>query len=147
MKKNKGINEQMSKIKKYTKKLRKKLEKKKIDVKETDVMELKKLRERAKTITDSRIKNKCTYKLWDIVCVVLVATLCNCDDWEEINIFANENKKWLRSFLQLTGGIPTAETYENVMSIINPQELQEFCMYAYEELIEKARKKRRHVSF
>ena len=49
--------------------------------------------------------------------------------------------------MQLTGGIPTAETYENVMSIINPQELQEFCMYAYEELIENARKKRRHVSF
>ena len=64
-----------------------------------------------------------------------------------IYIFANENRKWLRSFLQLTGGIPTAETYENVMSIINPQELQEFCMYTYEELIENARKKRRHISF
>ena len=34
----------MSKIKKYTKKLRKTLDKKNIDVKETDVMELKKLR-------------------------------------------------------------------------------------------------------
>ena len=137
----------MSKIKKYTKKLRKKLDKKNIDVKETDVMELKKLRNRAKGMTDIRIKKKCTYKLWDIVCVVLIATLCNCDDWEEIYIFANENRNWLRSFLQLTGGIPTAETYENVMSIINPQELQEFCMYAYEELIENARKKRRHISF
>ena len=116
-------------------------------MKETDVMELKKLRNRAKELTDTRIKKKCTYKLWDIVCVVLIATLCNCDDWEEIYIFANENKKWLRSFLQLTGGIPTAETYENVMSIIKPQELQAFCMYAYEELIENARKKRRYVSF
>ena len=70
----------MSKIKKYTKKL----DKKNIDVKETDVMELKKLRNKAKGLTDSRIKKKCTYKLWDIVCVVLIATLCNCDDWEEI---------------------------------------------------------------
>ena len=50
----------MNKIKKYTKKLRKKIDKKNIDVKETDVMELKKLRNKAKTITDSRIKNKCT---------------------------------------------------------------------------------------
>ena len=33
--------------------------------------------------------------------------------------------------------ILTTETYENVMSIINPQELQAFCMYAYEELVEK----------
>ena len=131
----------MNKIRKYTKKLRKKMNKKNIDVKETDVMELKKLKNKAKGMTDSRIKKKCTYKLWDIVCVVLIATLCNCDDWEEIYIFANENRKWLRSFLQLTGGIPTSETYENIMSIINPQELQEFCMYAYEELIENARKK------
>ena len=46
----------MSKIKKYTKKLRKKLDKKNIDVKETDVMELKKLRNKAKVLTDSRIK-------------------------------------------------------------------------------------------
>lgn len=123
----------MSQIKKYTKKLRKKLNKKNIDVKETDVMELKKLRNKAKSLTDTRIKKKCTYKLWDIVCVVLIATLCSCDDLEEIYIFANGNRKWLRSFLQLTGGIPTAETYENVMAIINPRELPSFCMYAYEE--------------
>ena len=55
---NKGINEQMSKIKKFTKKLRKKLDKKNIDVKETDIMELKKLRNKAKGMTDSRIKKK-----------------------------------------------------------------------------------------
>ena len=48
----------MSKIKKFTKKLRKKLDKKNIDVKETDIMELKKLRNKAKGMTDSRIKKK-----------------------------------------------------------------------------------------
>ena len=107
---------------------------------EIDVMELKKIRNRARLITDTRIKKKNTYKIWDIVCVVLVATLCNCNDWEEICLFAEEHRVWLRSFLQLTGGIPTPTTYKNVMSIINPKELQEFCKYAYEELIEKARK-------
>lgn len=131
----------MSKIKKYTRKLRKKLDKKKIDIKTLDIKELKKLRDRAKKLTDKRIKKKCTYKIWDIVCVVLIATLCNCNEWEEIYLFAQEYKKWLRSFLQLSGGIPTPVTYKNVMSIINPQELQEFCIYAYGELIENARKK------
>ena len=130
----------MSKMKKYTRKLKKKLDKKKIKMEEIDVMELKKIRNRAKFITDTRIKKKSTYKIWDIVCVVLIATLCNCNDWEEICLFAKEHKTWLRSFLQLTGGIPTPATYRNVMAIINPKELQEFCMYAYEELIEKAKK-------
>ncbi len=87
-----------------------------------------------------RIKKKCTYKIWDIICVILIATLCNCNDWQDIYIFANEHKTWFRSFLQLSGGIPTPATYKNIMSIINPTELQEFCMYAYEELIEKVRK-------
>ena len=104
------------------------------------IMRFKNIKDRAKTLTDTRIKKKCTYKLWDIVCVVLIATICNCNDWEEIYLFAQENKMWLRNFLQLTGGIPTPATYQNVMSIINPSELQQFCMYAYEELIENARK-------
>jgi hypothetical protein len=68
----------MSKMKKYTRKLRKKLDKK-----------------------------KSTYKIWDVVCVVLIATICNCNDWEEIHLFAEEHSEWLRNFLQLTGGIPT----------------------------------------
>ena len=130
----------MSIMKKYTRKLKKKINKKKMKMEEIDVMELKKIRNRARLITDTRIKKKTTYKIWDIVCVVLVATLCNCNDWEEICLFAEEHRVWLRSFLQLTGGIPTPTTYKNVMSIINPKELQEFCKYAYEELIEKVRK-------
>ena len=130
----------MNIMKKYTRKLKKKINKKKMKMEEIDVMELKKIRNRARLITDTRIKKKTTYKIWDIVCVVLVATLCNCNDWEEICLFAEEHRVWLRSFLQLTGGIPTPTTYKNVMSIINPKELQEFCKYAYEELIEKARK-------
>ena len=130
----------MSRMKKYTRKLKKKLDKKEIKMEEIDVMELKRIRNRARLITDTRIKKKSTYKIWDIVCIVVIATLCNCNDWEEIYLFAEEHRTWLRSFLQLTGGIPTPATYKNVMSIINPKELQEFCMYAYEELIEKARK-------
>lgn len=131
----------MSKIKKYTRKLKKKLDKRKIQMEDIDIRELKKIRNRARLITDTRIKKKSTYKIWDIVCVVLIATLCNCNDWEEIRLFAEKHRKWLKSFLQLTGGIPTGTTYKNIMSIINPTELQQFCMYAYEELIEKARKK------
>lgn len=130
----------MNKIRKHTKKIVKKLSKRNIKVEEIEAMELKKIRNRAKLITDTRVKGKCTYKIWDIVCVVLIATICNCNDWEEIYLFAQEHKTWLRSFLQLSGGIPTPTTYKNIMSIINPAELHEFCMYAYEELINNAKK-------
>ena len=128
-------------VKKYTKRLRKKLNKKETNIKNIDVLTLKSIKEKAKEITDMRIKKKCTYKLWDIICVVFLASICNCNDWGDIEIFARKNKEWLRSFLQLTGGIPPVVTYKNIMSIVDAQELHNFCAHAYSELIESARKK------
>lgn len=107
-----------------------------IDVQKANTVELKKLRDKAKTLKDTRIKKKCTYKIWDIVCVVILAVLSNCNDWEEIYLFAIEHKKWLRTFLQLTGGIPQAITYERVLSIIDSKELNTICGNFMLQLIE-----------
>ncbi|MBR2587710.1 MAG: transposase family protein [Bacilli bacterium] len=74
------------------------MDKRKVNIRKVDVIELKKIRNRAKSITDTIIQKKITYKIWDIVCVVLIATLCNCDDWEDIELYVNEHRKWLRSF-------------------------------------------------
>ena len=116
------------------------MNKKNKKVTELSIEKLKNMRDKAKKLTDPRIKKKCTYKIWDIVCVVIIATIANCNEWEEIYDFAIEHRKWLRSFLLLTGGIPTAKTFENVMTIINPNELQKLCHYIYEELIIETRK-------
>ena len=72
-----------------------------IDVKEASIIQLKQLKNKAKTLKDTRVKKKCTYKLWDIVCVVILAILSNCNDWEEIYYFATTHREWLKSFLKL----------------------------------------------
>ena len=77
---------------------------------------------------DTRFKKKCTYKLWDIVCVVILAVLSNCNEWEEIYYFTQTHKKWLSSFLKLTGSIPQPLTYERVISIIDSSELNNICV-------------------
>ena len=99
-----------------------------IDVKKANKNELIKLKNKAKTLKDKRVKKKCTYKLWDIVCVVILAVLSNCNEWEEIYYFAKTHKKWLKTFLKLTGGIPQPSTYERVMSIIDSSELNKICV-------------------
>lgn len=99
-----------------------------IDVLKADKNQLKVLKNKAKTLKDTRVKKKCTYKLWDIVCVVILAILSNCNDWEEIYYFATTHKKWLNGFLKLTGGIPTPSTYERVISIIDSHELNNICI-------------------
>lgn len=50
-------------MKQNTRKLKKKINKKKIKMEEIDIMELKKIRNRARLITDTRIKKKTTYKI------------------------------------------------------------------------------------
>ena len=99
-----------------------------IDVTKAEKHELIKLKNKAKTLKDSRVKKKCTYKLWDIVCVIILAVLSNCNEWEEIYYFAKTHKKWLKSFLKLTGGIPKPSTYERIMAIIDSHKLNNICV-------------------
>ena len=99
-----------------------------IDVTKTEKHELIKLKNKAKTLKDTRVKKKCTYKLWDIVCVIILSVLSNCNEWEEIYYFAKTHKKWLKSFLKLTGGIPKPSTYERIMAIIDSHELNNLCV-------------------
>ena len=106
-----------------------------IEVKEASIIQLKQLKNKAKTLKDIRVKKKCTYKLWDIVCVVILAILSNCNDWEEIYYFATTHREWLKSFLKLTGGIPTPTTYERIISIIDPHELNNICVEFIFQLI------------
>ena len=99
-----------------------------IDVTKAEKHELIKLKNKAKTLKDTRVKKKCTYKLWDIVCVIILSVLSNCNEWEEIYYFAKTHKKWLKSFLKLTGGIPKPSTYERIMAIIDSHELNNICV-------------------
>lgn len=99
-----------------------------IDVQKASISQLKELKNKAKTLKDTRVKKKCTYKLWDIICVIILAVLSNCNDWGEIEIFAKKQKRWLRGFLQLTGGIPDETTYERVCSMVEPQQLNAICV-------------------
>lgn len=62
------------------------------------------------------------------MCVAPLAVIFNCSEWEEIEIFAVKNKKWLRKFLLLTGGIPSVQTYERVISLLEPNEINKICI-------------------
>jgi predicted transposase YbfD/YdcC len=103
---------------------------KKFEIKPEDLdpVRIKKFKEKCKSLSDTRQKEKVVYKIWDIVVVTFLATLGNADDWEEIHSFAKSKYAWLKSFLQLTGGIPSVDTYERVISLIKPKELENICV-------------------
>ena len=92
-------------------------------IKEIEISKLKELKEKSMMLKDERQKGKVIYKIWDIVVVVILSVLADCNEWEEIADYARDEKDFLKKFLKLTGGIPTAKTYERVISLIDSQEL------------------------
>jgi predicted transposase YbfD/YdcC len=71
-------------------------------------------------IPDERQEWKVKHKLVDIIFIAVVATLADCDDWEEIEWFAKLKKDWFKKYLELPNGIPSHDTTERVFSWIDP---------------------------
>lgn len=127
-----------------TENIKNKINCEKIDMKKLSIKELKHLKNQAKSLTDKRMKRKCKYKIWDIVCVTLLAVISNCNEWEEIEMFATKNKEWLRNFLLMTGGIPSAQTYERVISLLEPNEINKICV-EFSNILTEANKKKKEM--
>ena len=94
-----------------------------MNIEEIEIEKLKELKEKSMMLKDERQKGKITYKVWDIVVVTILAVLADCNEWEEIADYAKDKKSFLKTFLKLTGGIPSAKTYERVIGILDSNEL------------------------
>lgn len=72
---------------------------------------------------DTRYKPNVKHKMEDIILITLFAILAKCDEWTEIEAFARKKEKWLKKYLELPNGIPSHDTIQRVISILNPQSL------------------------
>lgn len=129
------------------KQLRERLNKHNCSCQDFNPILLKEFKEKMKQLTDSRQQKKCTYKIWDVVIVVLIATLANQDTWEDIRYFAEDKYDFFRSFLKMSGGIPSAKTYERIFSIIKPNELEDICTLFVMDILKLFSSKRDIISF
>lgn len=64
------------------------------------------------------------HKLVDVLVIVLIAVICGCEKWIEIEDYANANEEWLQNYLELPNGIPSNDTYRRVMERIEPKQLE-----------------------
>lgn len=108
-------------------------------IEEIEPVILKRLKEKLKDLTDSRQKGKTHYKIWDVAMYVIIANFANNYDWNDIHDFIEYKKIWFRSFLLMSGGIPSAKTIENIFSIINPKELEDILTNFYLSIVECTR--------
>ena len=97
-----------------------------IDLLSTD--ELKEILGIFKLQKDNREQYKVKHKMEDIVMITFLALMSNANEWTEIYNFAIHHEKWLKKFLKLKNGIPSHDTIQRVISILNSQELYNDCL-------------------
>lgn len=97
----------------------------KIDIKFDELSNegIKDMIEIVKKQKDTRYTPNIKHKMEDIILVTLFAILAKCNEWTEIESFAKKKENWLREYLELPNGIPSHDTIQRVISILDPQTL------------------------
>ena len=67
------------------------------------------------TLEDPRIDRSKRHKLLDIVAIAICATICGADSWVYVELFGKSKEEWLRTFLELPHGIPSHDTFGEVV--------------------------------
>lgn len=64
------------------------------------------------------------HELLDIITISISAVICGAESWNEIERFGKAKKKWLSTFLSLSNGIPSHDTFNRVISAIDPDKFE-----------------------
>lgn len=106
------------------------------NVNELDIDILKEITIHMRDLTDYR--GDISYQpLENIVLIVFIALMANCNEWIEIYQFGVIHKDWFSRFLNLKYGIPSLSTIRRTMAVIDPAELEEQCVKIITKKIEE----------
>jgi predicted transposase YbfD/YdcC len=78
-------------------------------------------------LKDPRCRGRSRHRLIDIITIAICAVICGADNWQKIAIFGHKRKAWLETFLSLSGGVPSHDTFERVFARLDPQAFQAGC--------------------
>ena len=78
----------------------------------------------AKAIEDPRRQTGCfRHRLVDIIVIAFCAILCGAQSYDDLEVFGKARYTWLSVFLELPNGIPSADTFERVFELLDPQKV------------------------
>lgn len=80
------------------------------------------LKEVLEGIDDFRQEKSVEHKLIDILILTILATLCGANGYPQIQEYGVAKFDWLKGFLELPNGIPSAYTIRRVMMNIDPKQ-------------------------
>lgn len=75
-------------------------------------------------VSDPRTGNFIKHKLHDMMVIAVLAIICGADGWVQVAFWGRCKARWLGTFLDLPGGIPSHDTFTRVFSLIDPDRFE-----------------------
>ena len=85
-------------------------------------------------VDDPRVEGRCLHRLKDILFIAFCTLLSNGEDFEDMVEFAHQRHDWLKEVIELPNGIPSHDTFNRVLQLIEPEQLS-LCMSEDAELL------------
>ena len=70
-------------------------------------------------IEDPRVERTRRHDLVEVIVMAVLGVICNADGWPDIAQFCAVRADWLRTFLELRGGVPSPSTFRRVFAAID----------------------------
>lgn len=80
-------------------------------------------------LTDPRMDRRKMHRLSDIITISICAVIAGGEGWEDMRDFARGRESWLRKFLALENGIPSADTFRRVFERLDTEKFHECFMH------------------
>ena len=74
-------------------------------------------------VEDPRVEGRCLHRLKDILFIAFCTLLSNGEDFEDMVEFAEQRQEWLSQLLELPNGIPSHDTFNRVLQMIDSKQL------------------------
>lgn len=88
-------------------------------------------------LEDPRVVPRCDHLLFDIVAITLLAVMCGAEDWPDIEQFGESREDFLKSFLELPGGIPSHDTFRRVFGKLDRSQFAA-CLFTWTQALQEA---------
>lgn len=76
-------------------------------------------------LEDPRIDRTKRHSLVNVLVMALCGSICGAEGWDELVDFCEARRKWFETFLEMPGGIPSADTFRRVFERLDPKAFQE----------------------